>query len=176
MILLFRVGWGGWGQVDSDNRANLSSIPNELANWTPYRHHPDIIRTPSRHPSDSLLKPSGYPPDTLKTPPYTLQTPFRHHPNTFQTSSRLILVQINWIGQLIKCYDTFPGGVGWVGLTVIIGLISVQFQLNWPTGTELGNLNTQDATSDRVGLVIFCSVLAKLSPSPSSSFSWIGLS
>ena len=28
---------------------------------------------------------------------------------------------------------------GWLGQTVIIGLISVQFQLNLPTGTELGN-------------------------------------
>ena len=26
------------------------------------------------------------------------------------------------------------------GLTVIIGLVSVQLALNWPTGTELGNI------------------------------------
>ena len=29
--------------------------------------------------------------------------------------------------------------VGWVSLSVIIGLISVQHQLNLPTGTEVGD-------------------------------------
>ena len=43
----------------------------------------------------------------------------------------------------IICYDTCPGGGGWVGSPVIIGLISVQLQLNLPTGTELGKIETE---------------------------------
>ena len=33
---------------------------------------------------------------------------------------------------------------GWVRLTVIIGLVSVQLALNLPTGTELGNTFLKD--------------------------------
>ena len=37
----------------------------------------------------------------------------------------------------------FRMGGGWVGSPVIIGLISVQLQLNLPTGTELGKIETE---------------------------------
>ena len=43
--------------------------------------------------------------------------------------------------------------IWWVGLTVIIGLVSVQvkLKLELPTGTELGKKNIQNQPLDQVG-------------------------
>ena len=43
-----------------------------------------------------------------------------------------------WVGGWV-CGWVGGWVAGWVGLTVIIGLVSVQLALNLPTGTELGN-------------------------------------